>query len=109
MKIDDSQDSLSHFKKLAELASHLAQQKIAIYEYSFTYMAFGSWQLVAGRRNKMIRFTYDGKDSYLSHCDSSIKPKNWQELNHRRIETRSGEDPFSFVMDILDSEFPGIQ
>jgi hypothetical protein len=80
--------------------------EIAIYEHSFTYMAFGSWVIVAGRRKKKLRFTYDGKDSYLSYCDASVKPRSHSDLQHRRFATNEGEDPFEFVVEVLEREFP---
>ena len=105
MPIDDSQSSAGYFQSVANLASQLAKKKITVYEHSFTYMAFGSWEIVAGRRKKMLRFTYDGKDSYLSYCDASVKPQSYTDLQHRRFATHEGEDPFTFVADVLEKEF----
>jgi hypothetical protein len=106
MNIDDSQSSAHYLRDVASLAESLAQRKIAIYEYQFNYMAFGSWEIVAGRREKALRFTYDGKDSYLSYCDSSIKPQSHHDLQHKHFATHKGEDPFAFVSEILEKEFP---
>ena len=105
MNINDSLSSAKYFKDVANLAERLAQQKIAIYEHQFTYMAFGSWEIVVGQRSKMLRFTYDGKDSYLSYCDSSVKPKTHLDLQHKRFATHRGEDPFAFICEVLEREF----
>lgn len=105
MNFDDSQSSANYFKSVADLAARLAKKKIAVYDHSFTYMAFGSWKIVAGRREKMLRFTYDGKDSYLSYCDASVTPKSYTDLQHRRFATHEGEDPLAFIADVLEEEF----
>ena len=106
MKINDSQSSADYFKSVATLAEQLAGKKIAIYEHKFTYMAFGSWEIVTGRRSKMIHFTYDGKDSYLSYCDATVKPQSYTDLQHRRFDTHKGEDPLEYLVKVLENEFP---
>jgi hypothetical protein len=105
MNLDDSKFSATYFKSVASLAQRLAREQIAIYELTFSYMAFGSWEIVAGRRNRMLRFTYDGKDSYLSYCDASMKPRSHTDLQHRRFATHVGEDPLDFVAQVLEKEF----
>lgn len=103
--IDDSQSSATYFKELSKLAEDLKNNKISIYEHNLNYMAFGSWELVAGRRDKMIRFTYDGKDSYLLYHNTEITPKSYEDLQHKRFATHEGEDPFEFVAQVLLKEF----
>jgi hypothetical protein len=105
MSLDDSQSSADYFKSVANLAERLAKKKVAIYEHHFTYMAFGSWEIVAGRRSKILRFTYDGKESYLSYCDASVKPLSHTDLQHRRFTTHKGEDPLAFIAGVLENEF----
>jgi len=90
---------------VADLAERLAEKGIAVYEHRFTYMAFGSWEIVAGRRKKMLHFTYDGKDSDLSYCDASVKAQSHVGLQHRRFATHEGGEPFAFVADVLEKEF----
>jgi hypothetical protein len=105
MKLDDSQSSADYFRSVASLAERLAQNRIAVYEHKFNYMAFGSWEIVAGRRRRTLRFTYDGKDSYLSYCDSSIKPQSYTDLQHRSFASHEGGDPFALVAEVLEREF----
>ncbi len=105
MNLDDSQSSVRYFKQVASLAERLAQKRIAVYEHRFTYMAFGSWEIVAGQRDKMLHFAYDGKDSYLSYCDASVKPQSRMDLQHHGFTTHEGEDPFAIVADVLEKEF----
>ena len=109
MKIDDSQSSANYFRAIAELAQRLSDKRIAIYEHGFTYMAFGSWEIVTGRRKQMIRFIYDGKDSLLSYGDAAIKPSKPDDRQHRRIATWEGEDPLEFVAKITEAAFQEIQ
>lgn len=105
MSLDDSQSSANYFKDVAHLAERLVQKHIAIYEHRFIYMAFGSWEIVAGRRKRMFRFTYDGKDSYLSYCDASVRPQSHTDLQHRRCATHEGQDPLIVVAEVLEKEF----
>ncbi len=105
MNLDDSQSSAIYFKAIAGLAERLAKVGIAIYDHKFNYMAFGSWEIVAGRRGKALRFTYDGKDSYLSYCDISVKPRGSTDLRHCRFSTHDAEDPLAFVAEVLEKEF----
>lgn len=105
MNLDDSQSSATYFKDVASLAERLARMGFAIYEHKFVYMAFGSWEIVAGRRSRMLRFTYDGKESYLSYCNASVNPRSYSDLQHSRFATHEGEDPLSFVAEVLEKEF----
>lgn len=105
MNIDDSQASADYFHSIADLAQRLADKRIAVYEHAFHYMAFGSWEIVAGRRAQMIRFTYDGKDSLLSYDDAGIKPTKPEDRQHRRIKAWEGEDPFEVVVKIAEAAF----
>lgn len=105
MKIDDSQSSADYFRSIADLAQRLADKRIAVYEHVFHYMAFGSWEIVTGRRAQMIRFTYDGKDSLLSYGDAGKKPTKPEDLQHRRIKTWEGEDPLELVAKITEASF----
>lgn len=104
--IDDSSSSAEYFVKVARLAERLASKRIAIYEHKFHYMAFGSWELVAGRRDGMLRFSYDGKDSLLSFGDAASAHRDGMGLEHRRVRTWEGEDPLAFVGEVLEQQFP---
>lgn len=98
MKLDDSQSSAEFLKSVAALAGRLTKSRVAIYEHSFDYMAFGSWEIVAGRRKKMLRFTYDGRDSYLSFCDATTTPQSHTDLQHRiRIQSDQNTEEFDLV------------
>ncbi|HEX7861865.1 MAG TPA: hypothetical protein VF773_16135 [Verrucomicrobiae bacterium] len=107
--IDDSQSSAGYFKRVFLLAERLARTGITVYEHKFDYMAFGSWEIVAGRRKKMLRFNYDGKDAYLSWCDAAVRPKTHTELEHRIFKTHEGEEPLTCVAEILEKEFSSWQ
>lgn len=103
--IDDSESSASYFMQVARLAERLASKGIAIYEHKFHYTAFGSWELVAGRRDRMVRFSYDGKDSWLSYGAAASAHRDGTGLEHRRVRTWEGEDPLAFTGDVLEEHF----
>jgi len=104
--IDDCQSAKTYFDEVAALATRLARAGISIYGHRFNYLAFGSWEIVAGRRDRMLRFTYDGKDSYLSYCDAAVKPKSHLDLQRRRFATDKGERPFDFLAEVLEKDLP---
>ena len=103
--IDDSESSAKHFRSLSEIDARLASKRIAIYEHSFHYLAFGSWDLVAGTREKMMRFSYEGKESYMKYGDASVVARDYSDLEHRSFHTWEGEDPFEFAADVLEAMF----
>ncbi len=96
----DSQSSSDLFQDIAQLAKTAKKSRTAIYVFRFDFMAFGSWEIVAGRRRRMIRFTYDGKESYLSYGDASVEPKS-----HKQFAALEGDNPIEFVGAVLTKEF----
>jgi hypothetical protein len=47
-----------------------------------------------------------GKDLHLSYCDATVKPQSYPDLQHRRFDTHKGEDPFEYLVEFIESEFP---
>ena len=91
------------------LAERLAPRGIAIYEHSYYLMSFGSWTIVAGRRTRGHRFSWDGRDAFLeisvSEHDSAV-PARWSHIRTEHIKARDLTIPFQFVAEYVEREYP---
>jgi len=63
--VSDAAYSLALLNAIAGLATRLSVDGVAIYALRYDYPAFGSWQIVAGRRKARVRITWDGRDGHL--------------------------------------------
>jgi hypothetical protein len=63
--VSDAAYSLALLNAIAGLATRLSVDGVAIYSLRYDYPAFGSWELVAGRRKARVRISWDGKDGHL--------------------------------------------
>ncbi|MBS0376672.1 MAG: hypothetical protein JSR73_19015 [Proteobacteria bacterium] len=63
--MSDAAYSLALLNAIAGLATRLSVDGVAIYRLRYDYPAFGSWELVAGRRKARVRITWDGQDGHL--------------------------------------------
>ena len=80
--MSDAAYSLTFLNAVAELATRLAVDRIAVYKLRYDYPAFGSWELVAGRRHSRVRIVWDGKGAalnvYAAHIRNAADEPNWQ-------------------------------
>jgi aminopeptidase C len=103
---DRRQESLKFETRIAQMEERLATRNVAIEKKDYAAEAFGSWQIVAGTEQKKFDFSYDGKDSYLMYRDAAVVPKDFHDFQHKRFRTWEGEDPLSYVEEVLMREFP---
>src|SRR5690242_16199329 len=104
--IDRSKEIADFDTRISALAERLADHGVSIVHKEYFPEAFGSWHLVAGNSKKKIDFSYEGKESYLMFRDAAITPKDYRDLQHKTFRTWEGEDPISFIEDVLVREFP---
>ena len=61
---------------ISELLSNLESEcdalGITVYERSYSHEAFESWSVVAGKPHHRMRFSWDGKESYLGIAESEF-------------------------------------
>ena len=80
---------------IAALATRLTVDGLAIYTVRYDYPAFGSWELVAGRRQSRVRVAWDGKQAVLrvdaAHLRSAADPPQWQPVSEADYSKRRGE------------------
>jgi hypothetical protein len=106
----DPTSAIEHLKRVMALAKRLAPHGIAIYEHSYHLMAFGSWTIVAGRRTKRHKFSWDGRDEFLeisvSEHDSSAVPARWSGVRTEHMKARDFHSPFEFIAAYVESQYP---
>jgi hypothetical protein len=80
--MSEPSESLTFLNAIAELATRLSVDDIAIYSLTYHCLAFGSWELEAGRRRVRIRVTWEGKDRHLrvstAQLMSGSTERRWQ-------------------------------
>jgi hypothetical protein len=105
----DSPSAIEHLKRIMALAERLSPQGMAIYEHSYHLLAFGSWTIVAGRRNKRFRFSWDGRDEFLeisaSERDLSSAPARWSHIRTEHMKARGLNIPAHYVEEYLQIAF----
>ena len=77
------------------LATRLSVDGIAVYNLRYDYPAFGSWELIAGRRRSRVRVTWDGKEAalraYAAHLGGAAEQPQWQLVSEQDFAKRRGE------------------
>jgi len=73
---------MEHTELLNNLASSCQEIGVTLYEHSYSYQAFGSWYVVVGKPHHRMRFSWDGKESYLgigeAKFSNSSSPAEWE-------------------------------
>jgi hypothetical protein len=80
---------------VAGLATRLAVDGLAIYTLRYDYAAFGSWEMVAGRRHSRVRVVWDGKDAvlrvYAAHLGGSADQPQWRPVSEKDLSKRRAD------------------
>ena len=105
----DAQSCANHWNKVVALCSELAPLGVAVYEHSYSYLSFGSWTLILGKRKKMLRFNWDGREGFVTIQEALVPDsrsiKDWKELNIQGIDVRDGDEPFAEVLKFARTKF----
>ena len=103
-----SQSSAEFIDRFAALAKRLASIDVAVHTANLNWGSFGSWVLMVMKRHEAVRFTYDGRDSFItveaSPIGQSSYPNEWKELVVQGIDNRQNET-ITFVEDFLRTRF----
>ena len=93
--MSDAAYSLMYLNALAGLATRLSVDGLAIYSARYDYLAFGSWELVAGRRQARVRVVWDGKearlDTYAARLARPTDEPAWQPVRDFDFSKRRGQ------------------
>jgi hypothetical protein len=90
--VSEPTESLTFLNAIAGLATRLSGDDIAIYSLTYHCLAFGSWELEAGRRRARIRVTWEGKDRHLrvltAQLMSGSTERHWQLVEEHDFRSR---------------------
>ena len=105
----DAQSSVRHLELLLAMAQRLAALDIAIYEHNYYALVFGSWILVVGKRKERVRFSWDGRDGFLTVeqatvPDSRQQPK-WEPVKTDGIQVTEYAETLDAVEKFLREKF----
>ena len=92
------------------LTDCLSTRDIVVGSLQAEYSAFGGWRIVAQKQHEAVRFTWDGRDGFLtvegSPMPDSSAPKDWRQELVKGFDKASGADPVRFVDEYLQKRFP---
>ena len=93
--MSDAAYSSMFLNAAAALATRLSVDGVAVYSLRYDYPAFGSWELVAGRRRSRVRISWDGNEAVLSayaaHLGSPGDQPQWRPVAEKDFSKRRGE------------------
>jgi hypothetical protein len=88
-------ESLNFLNAVAGLAARLAVDDIAVYSLTYQCLAFGSWELEAGRRRTRVRATFAGKDRQLrlstAELASGSTERRWRLVEEHDFRNRRAD------------------
>ena len=104
-----SSTSIEHLRLVGELAEYCAENNLTIYKHEYDYLIFGSWIIVVGEAHHRIKFSWDGKESYLGVSESEFKNQNsnsdWQRFEWGPGGTMEQGAVFEFIREHLQSRY----
>ena len=90
-----AQSSAEFISRFATLAQNLADKRIIVHTASLEWGSFGSWNLMVVKNHEAIRFTYDGRDSFIKVEASPLQnhsyPNQWKEIEVKGMDDRQNE------------------
>jgi hypothetical protein len=105
----DADRFLEHSRQIHSLAASLSRDGIAVYEYSYDMLAFGSWLLVLGKRKYRFRFIWDGKEGFLK-TEKALIPDSgtiikWEEILNKIDANQPRENIFKLIEEFIIKQF----
>jgi hypothetical protein len=92
--MSDSAYSLMFLNSIAGLATRLSVDGLAVYSVRYDYLAFGSWELVAGRRLARVRVAWNAKDGVLevqaARLGTATDAPQWQPVRELDFSKKRG-------------------
>ena len=102
--------SIEHIKLINDVSEFCEKHDLIIFEHDYNYMVFGSWSLVIGKSKHRMRFSWDGKESYLgvgvSEFQNSNSTANWEPVLPSIGGTQKTEvEVFAFIKESLKKQY----
>ena len=67
---------MEHTELLNKLVKECESIGVTLYEHSYDRQVFGSWSVTVGKPHHRLRFSWDGKESYLGIGEAEFKNSN---------------------------------
>jgi hypothetical protein len=99
----DSHDyPVAHFELMRELAKRLKQLPAQILDHSYSYEAFGSWSVTLRYKDRVSRFSLDGRDGAIVLEQSAAPKAPYAWKNQLWLRPTSGSmDPIATICNAL--------
>lgn len=101
---------MEHTELLDKLANKCKEIGVTLYEHSYNYQVFGSWYVVVGTPHHRMRFSWDGKESYLGigvaeFCNSNSPPE-WKPISSSISGTQAKpSEVFNFILKKVNEQY----
>ena len=100
--------SAEFIESFADLATRLAEIDVVTHTVDLRWGSFGGWTLIVNKRHEDVKFTYDGRDSFITVAASPVGDsgcqKEWKELVVKGIDNMHGE-ALAFVEEFIRKRF----
>ena len=102
--------SIEHMRLVNEIANFCESHNLTTLEHQYNYLMFGSWLLVIGKSKQRMKFSWDGKESYLGVEISQFQNSNsvaaWVPVFPGVVGVqKTGAEVFSFIKETLGKQY----
>ena len=96
-----------HFDEMSRFAARLADLRGQVLDYSYSYLALGSWTMTFRLKKRVFRIRYDGRKQLhvLERSSARHSPHDWATV--RREASLNTEPPPGIINVILDAVATG--
>jgi hypothetical protein len=89
MTVALAESAARHIGWLDQHQARLGAPGAAILEHSYRLLLMGSFTLVVGTVHRRLRFSWDGRESFLTvsecQCENESSPQRWTPVSNARI------------------------
>ncbi len=104
LKINPQETTKKHFDSVVSLTSRLAEHNLTIFNHSFNYLCFGSWEIIVGSGHKERKFSWDGRDFLLEVSDriktNMTQGGEWKVVYQKPLGNIKDEELFETVFQL---------
>jgi len=104
-----SNSSIEHSRLVGGLAEYCAENNFTIYKHDYDFLIFGSWIIVIGKAHHRVKFSWDGKESYLGVSESKFENQSsnpdWQPFEWGPGGAIEQAAVFEFIKEHLQSRY----
>ena len=108
--MNDWDSPIKHFEKVLALANELKGIGVAIYQHQYDTLVFGSWTITTGKRKERVKFSWDGRDGFLTYSeavfpDSSYSTREWKEIKCEGVDFKDDFTVYDRMKQFLSTKY----